>query len=82
MKETFTALWERLRRRLSPVPSKLRPVSNDVGTVFLGVAVVFFTRSVPSLDFEDIDIEILAVSILFCLVGVFLRLFYRQENAD
>lgn len=75
MKETFSALWERLRLML-------RPVSNDLGTVCLGVAVVFFTRSVPSLDSEDIDLEILAVSILICLIGILLRLFHRQENGD
>ncbi len=72
MKDAFSVLWERLRLMISPV-------SNDLGTVCLGVAVVFFTRSFPSPYFQNVDFWMLIVSALFCIIGLMLR---KGDNSD
>lgn len=59
--------------------NRLGRVSNDLGTVCLGVAVVFFTRSFHDPYFQNIDFWMLIASVMFCLSGLMLR---KGDNSD
>lgn len=63
------------RRRLADI---LIPALNDLGAVFLGVAVVFFTRAFPSAYLDDINLWMLLASTAICLAGLALRAYYRS----
>ena len=60
----------------------LSGISNDLGTVFLGIAVVFFTRSFPSAYLDNVNFSMLVVSLIFCLIGLALRFYSRLTDTD
>ena len=62
------------RRRLADI---LMPALNDLGAVFLGVSVVFFTRAFPSVYLDDINLWMLMASVATCLTGLVVRAYYR-----
>lgn len=59
--------------------NRLGRVSNDLGNVCLGIAVVFFTRSFHDPYFQNIDFWMLIASVMFCLSGLMLR---KGDNSD
>lgn len=63
-------------------PEWLSLVSNDLRAVFLGAAVVFFTRAFPSPYLDNVNLRMLALSAFLCLLGLLLRLYYRRENIE
>ena len=67
------------RRRIAEL---IKPAFGDFGTVLLGIAVVFFTRAFPSVYLDNVNFGMLAVSIIFCLAGLSLRLYSRSDDAD
>ena len=60
----------------------VKVVSSDFGTVLLGVAVVFFTRSFISDYLDNVNFVMLAASLAFCLIGLALRFYSQREATD
>ena len=50
-----------------------KTVLNDLGTMSLGAAAIFFTRAFPSPSFTEFSVEMMAASTALAAVGVFLR---------
>ena len=75
MNEIFS-VW---RRRIL---NGLKLVSNDLGAVSLGAAVVFFTRAFPSVYLDEFAPWMLIASVVFCITGLLLRVYYRRTNEN
>lgn len=50
----------------------------DIGTSCLGIAALFFVRSVPTMPSFGFNYWLLGISLAFFLSGLFLRAFYRD----
>ena len=72
----FFKIWQRR------IANGAKLVSNDLGAVSLGAAVVFFTRAFPSVYLNDFNFWMLAASIALCITGLSLRLYYRHTNEN
>ena len=75
MKAHFT-IW---RQRIAEL---LKSVSNDLGAVFLGIAVVFFTRAFPSAYLDNVDGVMFAASAALCVTGLAMRLYSRRGDPE
>ena len=62
------------------VVAAVSPALQDVGTVFLGIAAIFFTRSFPTSQFSDFELGMMAVSVAFVLAGVVFRALGRTSD--
>ena len=75
-------IWRRFIDWLSHSPSKVAPVVNDIGTVFLGAAAIFLARAFPTSAVYDFDIWMTIASVMFCVIGLFLRYLSRRLSPD
>lgn len=60
--------------------AKIGPALQDLGTVFLGIAAILFTRSFPTSQFSDFELGMMAVSLACVFVGVGLRALGRASD--
>ena len=60
----------------------ISPANTYLVTVCLGAAGIFFARAFPTSDFRNFDGEMLAASALLFLIGLFLRIYLRDESGN
>lgn len=69
--------WSKLRERVfRHWPEMSRTVLQDLGALAIGAAAIFLTRAFPSPsspDSEQFSATMLAASVAFAAVGIFLR---------
>ena len=61
-------------RRAAPL---LSPVFQDLGTVSLGTAAIFLTRTFPTPQFSDFESTMMLATFFFALMGLLFRLVAR-----